>query len=483
MNLFQQEYQPVSASPVVATIVLTCLSWGFGVYIWLAIPAAETGYRLLPTLPFAFGSLLLLRSATRDLLFHPAMAVTLGFMALRYVAMPVILVGKGLYDPVGTIVPFDASMDAAYALMLYEMLGIFGVMFLVAPCTRWDHPTGDATIPFDPFRSPVVLHVVVVLGAAVAIAMPEITSNYRWFASAAGIEQAESATRSGGIGYMILLVEWSRILVCLLAFNTVWTWYRRRPRAIHVYLSAAAFLPLLLFSSRSSRNSILFPSLAACLLLVRLYPNRRRAIIAVLAAPLAVVIGTISIAKNFGDHLLEANIRQEDMLPRVVHAYAAPAHGVAIALETRNAFAWKLSSIDAFIADSTANIPFLGRLIDARHQTTTAIFNITAYGRDLGRDQVIPMLGQGLYHWGPFAAPIYSILTALLAFSLARLAMREHRPEFIFLHTLVMCRMAAGPVLGNWSISLGILVTTWLPLFTLLTLNRRLASSAAPLPA
>jgi hypothetical protein len=178
------------------------------------------------------------------------------------------------------------------------------------------------------------------------------------------------------------------------------------------------------------------------LLLIRLYPRVKSFFLVGLAVPLVVIVSVVSYEKNFGNQLLESGMKVGDQIPRFLQGYAAPAHGVAISIETRNSFAGQLLPVRAFVADSLANIPLAGRLFGVQNDTTTTAFNIAAYGRDLGRDQVIPMLGQGLYHWGVMAAPVYSILVTLLALWLDRLAGLERRPEFVFLYYWAIGRYA-----------------------------------------
>ncbi len=452
--------------------------WGAictAIAVWFALPAQDATHRLLPLLPLAFGILLTLTGAIHRYGFRLSVLIAVSFMSARYVVMPLLVVISGSYDAVGTMQPAPEEMAQAYLLMVYEMACVFAIIAWAAPRLFGTSPerlSGSGRL--IPFRSPVLIPAVVVLGCAVAVAFPSVAGNYRVFVQAVGNYDVELLSRSGGNGYLILWVEWSRLLVCLWAVNALWTAYQRKPRWGLILLSIMAFLPLFVLSNRTSRNSILFPSLAGCLLLIRLYPRVKSFFLVGLAVPLVVIVSVVSYEKNFGNQLLESGMKVGDQIPRFLQGYAAPAHGVAISIETRNSFAGQLLPVRAFVADSLANIPLAGRLFGVQNDTTTTAFNIAAYGRDLGRDQVIPMLGQGLYHWGVMAAPVYSILVTLLALWLDRLAGLERRPEFVFLYYLLLARLAAGPVLGNWTICLGVLATLWLPLHCLFALNRKL---------
>ncbi len=444
-------------------------------YISLALPESESCYKMLPLLPLSFGLLLIISPKMHAYSHRPSIVMLLCALAIRYIVIPLMLVCCDAYEAVGTILPTEGGMDTAFMLMLYEMVCIFAVVAFAAD--KWLGMAAPITTPvlrFNAIQGQIVVPIIIFLGLATAIFSPSIMQNYRFYAFAVGDYVDNSLARSGGAGYLMLLVEWARILLCLFIVNWLWRHYQRRPVFGYAVLSIIAFLPVLMIASRTSRTSILFPAISALILLLFLYPKWRRAITIGTAGLLVTVILTISLAKNFGSQLQYSGVKQADMLPSFLHSYGSPVQRVENAIETAQSFSSVLSGWQAFLADSLANVPLIGRLVGATEQTTTTVFNFVVYSGDRARDQIMPMIGQSLYHWGVFAAPFYSMLTLLLAFRLDYIVARERRLEFLFVHTMLMFRLAVGSTLGNWALCVSDTVTMWIPLCIILWLNRKI---------
>ena len=443
------------------------------VYIRLVIPRAESDYHLLPLIPLFYGILLWASQALPRFFDKLSIEMLVAALTVRYVLSPVVMVLFGAYGTFGTVQPTAAGMRMATFLMLYEMICLFGVTELFAPRLLVNAPVPEPPIRrFIPAHGQIVVPLLLGVGLLILLTNEPAVHAYRIFTEAAGDYIDDPSVRSGGFGYLALILEWARLAGCLFLANWLWSLFRYRPSFVSPMFSILGFLPVFLLASRTSRTSILFPAVAAVLLLVTLYRAWKKAVIVITAGILVAVLIPMSMNKNFGDQLLSRGIKQTEMMTRFLHSYGSPVQRVADSIDMADAFRRKVPGWQSFMADTMSAIPLLGRLTGTSNETTTTLFNTLAYGGGSSRDQIVPLVGQSLYHWGFMAAPLYSVLLLLAAYRLNSVITRERRPEFIFLHTLLMLRLAVITLLGNWTNCVTDVVTVWLPLYVIFSLNR-----------
>jgi hypothetical protein len=433
----------------------------------------EEGYRLLFTLPLAFGTLLVACRTVQTHIRHTSVAMLVAAMAFRYVLAPTITVWSRSYGAALTIDPFQESIGRAVILMLYEMACLFAVLAVIG--RRLLRNGGSLAVPIiRRFRAPrrqLMAPLLVACAVGVLILVPEARANYRFFTGVVQDHDASAGVRSGGTGFLVLIVEWARLSLGVFVANWCYRAYLSKRSPLYVVLSLVAFLPLLVIVARTSRDGIVFPAIAAILLLTHLYPSSRRRIAMVFGCLLVSTVITITAAKNFGaSHEVGAPQDEQFKIARFIQAYASPPHTVGIAVETAAALHGRVSTFELVSTDSLSNVPLLGRTLGLG-PSTTVYFNLEAYGREFAMDQLLPMIGQGYIHWGFLLSPIYSVLIILLAFWLDGRTAGGARPELYYVNTFIVARLAASSALGNWTTSLDVLITMWAPLCVIFWMN------------
>lgn len=456
-------------------VVLGLLSLIAASYVSLSLPKAEEDYFLLPLLPLGFGVLLLISRSLPKILHRISIVMLFSALTVRYVVSPVLMVIYEAYGTFGTVQPESAAMRTAIFLMIYEMVCIFGAIeFLAIRLLGPELPSESPTIRLIPAHGQIVVPILLIVGLAILAINPPVVENYRIFTQASGDYFDNRLARSEGLGYLALILEWARFAGFLYVINWLWSRFRHRPSGLYAWLSILALLPVLLISNRTSRSSILLPAVAGITILYSLYRTWKKAIVVGIAGLLLAVLIPMSLAKNFGEQLQYRGIKQNEMTTRFIHSYGSPVQRVADSIETTRVFRPQVPGWRAFLADTFAAIPLLGRLTGTSNETTTNLFNILAYKGGDSRDQIVPMIGQSLYHLGIFAAPLYSVLMLLVAFRLDHIIARERRPECIFIHSLLMSRLAIVSLLGNMTNCVTDIITVWLPLILIFNINRAL---------
>jgi len=447
------------------------------IVVWTHSYAAEPGYDLLFLLPFCFGLCLAASRQLRKNVGAPSIAMMLLALWARYVVVPSLIAVSGAYGASLTVQPWDDSLHAGILLMLYEMACILGVANVLAPrLLRGGAATREGSAAVDWMQWQLVFPAVVLIGVAICFAVPEARGNYRFFLDAMDPSDQSARVRSGGTGLIALTVEWARLLVGVVVLNWIGLRFRATQSRIVVVLTLIGFLPVVIFVMRSSRESVLFPLVAAAFLCARIYPNCRRFITAVGVTTLLAVLGFVTASKNFSRPAVDAPVHPREQFAAVVQAYASPPHAVALALETETLLSGRSSRWELFVADTLASVPFVGRKLVTGLSSTT-YFNIAAYGRDSAMDQLLPMVSQANLHLGVALAPLYGVAFVFCAFLLDRRASVDRRPEFIFLDRMMMAKMAVASVMANWTTMMAAMTSMWLPLYLLCLLNRRLSHS------
>lgn len=439
----------------------------------------EPGYPFYFLIPACYGGFMLLTRAMRTYCARPSLFFMNIFMFIRYVAVPVLVAAFSAYSGRGVAVSVG-NLEEAVWLTLYELATLFLGIAMLAPLLLKDpHPELHFKT-FRPARGQLITPLVILAGMLLLLANKDLADNFHFFlnAVAAPVEPAlkNVSSRGEGGGPVFMLASCAKLLLSLYIINGCKARYDQTGSFRHVLMAMVAFLPNLLFTIQTSRNSIVIPSVAGVLLFNVLFPaHRKRTAMLMLSAILAIFV-YITLHKNFNadqDHQEVAFNPLE--FAATLQGYGSTTRNLAFAIRTQER-SGSFMNFPLLCNDLLDNVPGLSRFA-VKGRTSTALFNGTYYGEVSSLDQILPLVGQGYIHWGFLLAPIYSLPCVWFLLFLDKLALQEYRPEVFFLLTMAIFKFSSV-WMANLNIAMSYLTETVLPLFILMYLNRLVSPSS-----
>lgn len=365
---------------------------------------------------------------------------------IRYVIAPCFWSINGYTSTRGVLPSLDAY-NWAILLMGIELLtaqaavGIFGSKLL-----RRTAAVRKTRPPLNTLPPSLLATLVSLVGLAFILILPSVRARYNFAFDAAALDTRATTEAPTAI---LMLADIALILTSLLVVSGLTRLHRKHGNVALVFIAIAACLPVMLTFKGSSRFSVLIPTVALLVVLSRAFPYYRRVIGLAVTAVGGAVLGALSLAKNFRPRNASATQPNTNTAyyGELLDAYfSGPMNlGRAIDIYGSNTSAFN------FINDALANIAVLSRFAD-RNDTTTVAFNEYFYGTHRAMDQIVPLSGQSLIHFGLLGAPLLLAIAALLLVRMDSLIARERRVELIYGYVYVTVYLGCAMMLSFGSV-------------------------------
>lgn len=418
---------------------LAALAVGSTVYI---ITSGTTP--LLAFLPALYAVLIVLLPNMLDYRTNNIGVTTLNIViALRYVVAPAIWAhGPGAIRGVASS---DESFRWAVVLMVVELVAAFLVVAALAPKYLAKSATKTSTSfePISALQPTPILLLVAGMGLLLLMAVPEVRGRYNFAFDTAALESPASIEAPT---LLLLVSDMSLVIVPLLLVSF---FQRRFDAGGGMAWGALAFmacLPAMVLYEGSSRFSVLIPTVAVMVILVRSFPRYARMLRAIVAAILVSVIAVLSLVKNFSS--AEGTPARDALsvthLSPLLDAYLSGPQNMGRAIDL---LSMHERSIGGLTDDVLANIVVLSRLSD-REETTAVLFNQYFYGYPGTVDQIIPLSGQSLLHFGVIGAPVFMLLATWMLVRMDGIIASERRIELVYGYVYVTIYLGCAMMLS-----------------------------------
>lgn len=440
---------------------------------FVAVGDAKADKNLLLIQPICFMLLhLIFPSMLRLAMQYIGMAVLNGVLFFKYVIVPFLVFGSTNVQNYLIAVPSSSAFNFSIGLMVWEMVAIFStVWFFSRVFYSSNLVKKDSGIVY--YNSTVVLICFSLIGMAVLVVIPGMADRYNFFWSpqAFEVERTDIPLR----GLFSIITDLVLIVIPCLFLNYFRKKYDKNKKVRWYIFSLFALLPFVLIFKGSSRFSVLVPTLAWLIVMIRLFPQYKKPTAGWLTVLMVTVFVVITMLKQFGlgsDRYVDSSLEFGwDWLAYNGNAYFSGVYNVANSLEAYWFFENKFG-ISSFFSDNLNNLAVLSSLADSSN-TSAAWFNYYMYGVTGKVDQIVPMLSQGYFYFGLIGAPIYLCLSTFLVMFFDRKVVMERRVEFIYIYVYMVVYLAMSPMLSINS-AYPLFFNLLLPLVCVFWLNRKL---------
>lgn len=357
----------------------------------------------------------------------------------RYVIYPVNLSIAGYYVGRSPIEPTAESYSTAIYLMVYELLATSAIAGIVAKTIK---PAGIKTPGATTFSPHLVIALMSVAVAGTLIV--PTTLNYIGTIRAPSVE--DEGGRLAALFANLLIVTKTLIMVRVLVFlrdnqHTLGAFALLTLVAMTVAISSSVYLG-------THRIAVLIYTAGCIILCYQLY-GRSIMTFVIPTSFAAAAFAFLAISSSRG---LSLQIDDYDSTLDLLQVYLGGIYNVAIGIETatwfpeaRNAetlffdFARPMMGLNLFVAEW-----------DIKY--SNQFYNERMWPYIERRSQIIPMIGQGYFYFGPYLAPILTIVFLLIHYPINWLYQKTTSLELQFVLSLVLIRF--GLMFGQNSMNL-----------------------------
>ncbi|MGP9043566.1 O-antigen polymerase [Cytobacillus kochii] len=413
---------------------------------------------LLIFLPLIYGVVFISIAQIHRYINHPGMFVLNLISAIRYLLIPILIIIYPDYkDEYG-------SLTQGIIFMIFEAicLGLF-IIYITKKYYRGRKFPNHIKVKNN---NNILLKLIIIYAVLIVILNPTILLQYNFvFVDSENVELIKrSAVITGLSG---LIVDWGKLLLPLLICIPLIKKYRVNNNNLYYYLVIVVILVInLMFFSGTSRNSVIMPATASMFFLIKAFPNKKRKIAVLMSFAIVIVALQLTVLKTeYIGTRTEASL--ESSIDYLESYFGGPENmGITvIAKETySNTF-----NIDTFLNDVLGNFPGLSQYFNMENRTTT-FYNLIFYNGGLGRDQIIPSMGQGLFYFGYLFSFIPQML---IVWGMAKFdSMYRNTSDILGVYFLSYFAVRFGfTFIQNISIILNFIYSMILPIMFILFLN------------
>lgn len=329
-------------------------------------------------------------------------------MLIRYVISPLLMSVYGVNVDIGMSTSIG-SQTKAINLMIFEMVVII-ITFCILHKRFYSNKNEFREMKA---KSNLFGWAFVLFSFVIVLSNPEVLARYTFIWSAS---QLKSKDVVESVSLFFLIVQLAQIVVTIGVINWMYKFYEYNKNIIWLFLSFIVIGISSSFITGTSRFSIILPLVTGLFTIYILYKNYRKVII-ILSVGMSLLLIAVStllkqntITSQSNTSIAESNSTFEN-LNTDLQLYFSGVSNVAHSIDTSNIYA--PFQFDAIIAELFRSVIYLNSLF-GQHASSLTLFNEVFYQRPLVSDQILPMIGQGYLYFGPYLAPILSVISIIL---------------------------------------------------------------------
>lgn len=370
-----------------------------------------SGYELLYLLPLIFGLcfvLLLSQPLVESKSIYLYTFVL--FVIIRYIALPFFMVFERYYTGLAYYPPLSLSVQNAIYLMIYEiivsslLIRFLYKRFLIYTLNRKEKK--ETQIEFN-IKNKFIYIMVISFSLLIIVIYPGALRSISFF---------NNFNRgSGGNGIIsslsVQIIMLGKIILYFLLINSLHNRFIKTNKNKYIWLSyVVSFLNIGIFIG-TNRKRVLMNAIASIVTLNHLYPRKSKKTLIIMLTFAFVLFFQLTIFRFYtgNDKSMFGDIAG------TLQVYLSGPYNMALAIETRELYQNDISSFNV-IYDIGRPFYGIGQLFkNINTHTSTEYFNMRlSIGGTLRTDQIMPITGQGLLHFGYILSPLYLILSIIL---------------------------------------------------------------------
>jgi len=389
---------------------------------------------------------------------------------MRYVIYPLFR-SLSINEPnIRGVVPTDRGIHYGTIIMIVELLSVFLIVQFFAK--HFYNKKNKFTTFFHPLNSKFILITAFFLGLFLLLALPELRERYNFFIVTVPIEKLELEIPLGGL--FILIADLVLVTFPIVMIDFFKKKYDKHPKFKYILFSLISILPSITIIKGTSRFSVLIPTIAFMIILLKLYPEYKRRITVIIGSALLIVFFIFTLYKQFGyiqsdDSDIAMNTNE---IAYNFDAYMSGIDNMGRVIDLNNSYGSYIT-LDTLKNDLFNNVALLSGFSDSSN-TTSAWFNMFLYGESGIADQIVPLSGQSFLYFGALGTPIFLIFTIILMMFFDSKIKYENRIEYVYLYVYLVMYMSMAMMVSLGSIY-PIFINLFIPVLFLFVLNRKIS--------
>ncbi|PTF09918.1 hypothetical protein BUY81_12915 [Staphylococcus equorum] len=329
-------------------------------------------------------------------------------MLIRYVISPFLMSIYGVNLSTGMSTSI-AAQSKAVNLMLFEMAAVI-VTFCLFHKRFYSYTDKFKTIKAKPNLFGWMF---VTISILILLFNPEILGRYTFIWTASELK-SKNAVES--VSVFFLIIQLAQVVFTIGLINWIYKFYEQRKSVIYLILSFLVVGISSSFITGTSRFSIILPLATGLFTIFILYKNYRKLImvISVIMSSVLILVSTLLKQNTIASQTAGASSASGSIFESLnsdLQLYFSGVANVTHAINTSHVY--PPFQFDAILSELFRSVVFLSSLF-GNHQSALSEFNGTFYNRSLVSDQILPMVGQGFLYFGPYLAPLFSVISILI---------------------------------------------------------------------
>ncbi|HHV84020.1 MAG TPA: hypothetical protein GXX43_10260 [Tepidanaerobacter syntrophicus] len=407
------------------------------------------GYELLYMLPLSFGFCFVFFLSKPVMLNRSVFLWTFAtFAILRYLLLPVSMVYQNFWTGYAYYPPHPSSVYKGILLMIYEII-ISSIVICTcykkklhndmrnshASCSKNDAANCKALIKNKTFYI-----IFIFFSFFILITNSEILKGISFFSTFNRIDSEEKGIFIS-LGRQFVML--AKLLLYFLVIDKLHQKYLSSHKNIYIWLTyIAAFLNIGIFVGVNRKN-IIVNAIASIFTINYLYPKQKSKTTFIIIIIAFLIFSQLTLFRFYND----TSKKPFDNIAATLQVYFSGPYNMALAVETREEYKEEISAFNVFY-DIARPFYGIGQYFKRFNvYSSTDYFNKRLSIGGLPRnDQIMPVTGEGLLHFGYILSPIYLILTVMLGFYLDKKLSKAEKLEEKYI--LILLCAILGEIMG-----------------------------------
>lgn len=413
---------------------MVCISVSFYVHL----NTYMAGYDLLYILPILYlVCFVILLNRILFYQFNMFIASFVFISFLRYVMLPLFIAASGWYDGRAMLSPMPQSFETAIYLMMWELVvttlacSIYFIRvdqkFSLQEKKEIDYP-----------KSTLFYWIFIIFSIGLAVVFPAALKGFAFIKLNDNVEDIMSGSFFETITQYCLIT--SKYLLFLMGISHFKRKFDASKNQIYIFSSFVLIILNIGIIFGDNRMDFLVSAIASLYLFSYLFKKKAIPYVLISSALIVTIFSFISDKRATTTSTGGTNPLAD--MTDLLQVYLGGPYNVALAIELTEYYP-HFATLGNLFYDLTRPIIGLGMIVKNLEgfYFSNYLFNERIYFSD-HVSQILPMIGQGNYYFGFFAAPIFNVVVVFFTFYLFYKVNKIQRIELIFFLTIPIIRLS-----------------------------------------
>lgn len=337
----------------------------------------------------------------------------------RYLLTPLIASLSG-YSTLFGATPSSQEYQEAVGLIIYEEVAVFALLYYLQKkyYKRKDYLANSIEMSQGIGRKPLFVFMCL-LAVLTVLAFPQMFANIHFAGNLSDMDLSETIVVDVPFaGVFTEILSLGRLLGVLLIMDYLWRRSKKTKSYKMAILISVAFIMLnASFVTNLSRFGIIVPIISYTYLLMSLYRRQKGLIVTTMFSIVLGVVVVMSAVKFFSEDRNASNYESNDVNfwgdTMQMYFMGVKETAVGVRAEDQVDLVYSGNKFMLFLNDTFSNVIGLSNFTESRINTVH-LYNYVYFPRGTSVSQIPPNVINGLYYFGRWAAPLYTLFFVYL---------------------------------------------------------------------